>query len=78
MQELSSGRDQKDPMKGNLWADFKPVLELKVKPRFQCEDKLDLFFSQLLLRNGAEGKPNPGLELSPSKMLRLSAISRRR
>lgn len=38
-------RDQKDPRSGSLWADFKPVVELKVRPRLQWEDRLDLFLA---------------------------------
>lgn len=45
MQELSRGEDQKDPETRKHWADFKRVVELKVKPRLQRDGRLDLFLA---------------------------------
>lgn len=50
---------------GSLWAGFKSVVELKVKPRLQW---VRSFSSQILLRKAAAEKPNPGVELSPEEL----------
>lgn len=68
VQELSRQGDQKDPGNVSLWADFKSVMELKVKPRLQWDGGLDPFLASFCSEREQKRSLTLGLSCPPEEL----------
>lgn len=60
--------DQKVPGNRSLWAHFKSVVELKVKPRLQWDGRLDLLLASFCLEREQKRSLSLGLSCPPEEL----------